>query len=171
MQNSWSSLSTSLVPYARKGHFSIFLGTLINPQKREDVSVTGLNIKFSCRQRRKQCHWADTYKLRHHLSFKPTMARVPFTRVPIEKFNFRVPSIQHFFHLVAYVTWVAAVIYQGITSRSLTPQEDPLKKYGAFITYFSICVRLLAMLIIPQMAAMTLGLILYDIRWLPTKLN
>jgi len=92
------------------------------------------------------------------------MARVPFTRVPIEKFNFRVPSIQHFLHLVAYVTWVAAVIYQGITSRSLTPQEDPLKQYGAFITYFSIGVRLLAMLIIPQMAAMTLGLILYDIR-------
>ena len=74
----------------------------------------------------------------------------------------QLPSVQHFLHLAAYFTWVSGVIYQGITSRSV--QEDPFVQYGSLITYFSIGVRLLAMLIIPQMLVMTVGLILFDVR-------
>ena len=82
--------------------------------------------------------------------------------------RFQLPSIQHCLHLGAYFTWVVVVVYKGIAARSASgaEQEDPFEKYGSFIAYFSIGVRLLAMLIIPQMTVMTLGLILFDVRYM-----
>ena len=82
--------------------------------------------------------------------------------------RFQLPSIQHCLHLGAYFTWVVVVVYKGIAARSASgeEQEDPFEKYGSFVAYFSIGVRLLALLIIPQMAVMTLGLILFDVRYM-----
>ena len=79
----------------------------------------------------------------------------------------RTPSLQHGIHVIAYVMWVLYVTYNNLSSRLSVPDtdyQDPIVKYGPWITYFSIGVRLLSILILPQMFAMAVGFLLFDIR-------
>jgi len=81
-------------------------------------------------------------------------------------FRLRIPSSQHCLHVAGYVLWVITLTFHNTGRRFSTDyqQEDPFEKYGSLVTYFSIGVRLLSVLIIPQMLALTLGFILFDIK-------
>ena len=79
--------------------------------------------------------------------------------------RFRIPSSQHCLHVVGYVTWLVVIVYRNTHQRWATDnQDDPFEKYGPFVAYFSIGVRLLSVLIIPQMLALTVGLLMFDVK-------
>ena len=72
----------------------------------------------------------------------------------------RTPSIQHVVHVIIYLCWTITVAVNNVK----LPEEDPFTKYGSFVAYFSIGIRLLSILIIPQMFMLALGLLLFDIK-------